>query len=149
LIALVDIGYRTVDYLVAQVRGGIPTPILDRSGTWQGGMHVAYTAMGQRLEKDTHVRFEAHELVEREAVTAQGRRILLEPHRTAAFQALAADLSRHLATVWDGVGDKLDTLLLAGGGALALATYLAGLTAPTLLPDSQWANAQGYLGLMG
>ena len=149
LIALVDIGYRTVDYLVAQVQDGVPRPILDRSGTWQNGMHVAYTAMAQRLEKETTIRYEPHELVERESVTASGQRIQLEPCRAAAFQALAGELSRHLATAWDGIAEKLDTLFLAGGGALALHPYLNGLAAPTLLPDSQWANAQGYLGLMG
>lgn len=148
LVGLVDIGYRTVDYLVAQVRGGLPSPILDRSGTWQGGMHVAYHAMSQSLEKATSVRFEPHELVERASVTANGQRVTLEPYRAAAFEALAGDLSRHLASSWDGIAEKLDTLLLAGGGALALAPHLSGLVAPTLLPDAQWANAAGYLGLM-
>ena len=148
LVGLVDIGYRTVDYLIAQVQDGMPSPVLDRSGTWQGGMHVAYTAMAHSLEQSTSVRFEAHELVEREAITAHGQRVLLEPYRTVAFQALAADLSRHLAAQWDGIGEKLDTLLLAGGGAVALSPYLSGVSVPLLMPDSQWANARGYLNLL-
>ena len=148
LVGLVDIGYRTVDYLIAQVQDGMPSPLLDRSGTWQGGLHVAYQSMSQSLEKFTAVRFEPHELVDREAITANGQRVPLEPYRAVAFQALAADLSRHLAAQWDGIGEKLDTWLLAGGGALALAPYWSGLTAPTLLSDSQWANARGYLNLL-
>lgn len=148
LIGLVDVGYRTVDYLVAQVQGGVPRPILDRSGTWQNGMHVAYTAMSQRLEKQTTIRFEPHELVERESVMASGQRVQLEPYRAVALQALAGELSRHLATSWDGIAEKLDALFLAGGGALALQPYLE-FPGQQILPDSQWANAQGYLGLLG
>jgi len=150
LVGLVDIGYRTVDYLVAQVNRGLPSPVLDRSGTWAGGMHVAYQAMSQALENATGVRFEPHELLDREFVTARGQRVDLTAYRAAAFEALAADLARHLAAAWDGVVDKLDTILLAGGGALALSPYMSGLP-PTavVVKNSQWANAVGYLGLMG
>lgn len=148
LVGLVDIGYRTVDYLIAQVRDRIPAPIVDRSGTWIGGMHVAYQAISQVLEKDVRVRFEAHELMDRTAVTAKGQQIGLEPYRATAFQRLAADLSQHLATVWDGVIDKLDVLLLAGGGAMALQPYLVEFAASSLMSESQWANVQGYLNLL-
>ena len=43
LVGLVNIGYRTVDYLVAPIRDGVPAPMINRSGTGTGGMHHAYT----------------------------------------------------------------------------------------------------------
>ena len=148
LVGLVDIGYRTVDYLVAEVRDGLPQPLTQYAGTYSGGMHVAFQAMSQAVEQQTHVRFEPHEFTDRETVTAHGETVDLEPFRRSAFEALAGDLSRHLDTSWDGIADKLDRLYLAGGGAVALYPYFTGLAAPTLLPDSQWANAQGFLSLL-
>lgn len=148
LVGLVDVGYRTVDYLVAEVRDGLPQPLPQFAGTYSGGMHVAFQSMVQAVETASGVRFEPHELTDRESVTANGESVELEPFRITAFQALAGDLSRHLATAWDGIIDKLDQLYLAGGGAIALSPYLSGLLAPQALPDSQWANAQGFLSLL-
>ena len=34
LVGLVDIDYRTGDYLVAPIRDGVPAPMIHRSGTW-------------------------------------------------------------------------------------------------------------------
>lgn len=147
LVGLIDIGYRTVDYLIAEVQHGAPVPLLDRAGTWSGGIHIAYQAMAAAIEKQTDVHFEAHELADRDAVTVRGQPIDLTPYRAAAFKALAGDLTRHLAASWDGIGDKLDVVLLAGGGALALEPYLE-FPGQYILLDSQWANAQGYLNLL-
>ncbi len=149
LVGLVDIGYRTVDFVVAEVRDGMPQPLTQYAGTYPGGMHIAFQSIAQALESETQVRFEPHELnADRETVTANGRQITLDPFRAFAFEALAGDLSRHLAITWDGVMDKLDRLYLAGGGAIALSPYLSGLSAVRILPDSQWANAQGFLSLL-
>ncbi len=147
LLGLIDIGYRTVDYLIAEIQHGAPVPILDRAGTWSGGIHVAYQAMAAAVEKQTGVHFEAHELADKGTVTARGQQIDLTAYRAAAFKTLAGDLTRHLASSWDGIGDKLDVVLLAGGGALALQPYLE-FPGQQILPNSQWANAQGYLNLL-
>lgn len=147
LVGLIDIGYRTVDYLIAEVTHGAPVPILDRAGTWSGGVHIAYQATAAAIEKQTGVHFEAHEMADRDSVTTRGQKIDLTSYRTSAFKALAGDLTRHLAAVWDGIGDKLDVVLLAGGGALALQPYLE-FAGQQVLSDSQWSNTSGYLGLM-
>ena len=148
LIGLVDIGYRTVDYLIAQVNEGVPRPLPTTAGTYPGGVHVAYQAMARTVEKDWHVHFEPHELVQRPTVTVHGQPMGLDPYRNSALQTLAEDLARHLAIYWDGVQEKLDALYLAGGGAQDLQAYWPDWPGLTVLPQSQWANAQGYLRLL-
>ncbi len=147
LVGLIDIGYRTVDYLIAEMQHGAPVPVLDRAGTWSGGIHIAYQAMSAAVEKQTGVHFEAHELADKDSVTARGQQFDLTPYRVAAFKALAGDLTRHLAASWDSIADKLDVVLLAGGGALALQPYLE-FPGQQILRESQWSNAQGYLNLL-
>ena len=149
LVGLVDIGYRTVDYLVAPIRDGVPAPMINRSGTWTGGMHHAYTSLAQQLERQFQVHFEPHELVDRHRVTVHGQPVDLLPLQDAAFSELAGDLTRHLATTWDDLQAKLDGVFLAGGGALALQSYLSSLGPIQVLADAQWANVHGYLDLLG
>ena len=148
LVGLVDIGYRTVDYLVAPIRDGVPAPMINRSGTWTGGMHHAYTSLAQQLERQFQVHFEPHELVDRHSVTVHGQPVDLLPLQDAAFSELAGDLIRHLATIWDDLQAKLDGVFLAGGGALALQSYLSSLGPIQVLADAQWANVRGYLDLL-
>ncbi len=148
LVGLVDIGYRTVDYLVAPIREGVPAPMITRSGTWAGGLHQAYAGIAQRLEQEFQVHFEPHELVDRRRVTVHGQPVDLLLFQDTAFRDLAGDLTRHLATTWDDLQAKLDGVFLAGGGALALQSHLASLGPIQVLAEAQWANVHGYLDLL-
>ena len=148
LVGLVDIGYRTVDYLVAPIQDGLPAPMINRSGTWTGGMHHAYAEMTQQIEQEFQVHFEPNELVDRNTVTVHGHQVDLIPLQVQAFRSVAEDLIRHLATTWDSLQAKFDVLFLTGGGALALQLYLSSLGPIQVLADAQWANVRGYLDLL-
>lgn len=148
LVGLVDIGYRTVDYLVAPIQDGLPAPMINRSGTWTGGMHHAYAEMTQQIEQAFQVHFEPHELVDRHTVTIHGHPVDLIPFQASAFRAMVDDLMRHLATTWDDLQAKFDVVFLAGGGALTLQSYLSSLGPIQVLADAQWANVYGYLDLL-
>lgn len=148
LVGLVDVGYRTVDYVVADVRDGLPMPLTAYAGTYAGGMHGAYQAMSQAVERETGVRYAPHELINRESIAIRGQRMTLSALAATAFETLAGDLTRHVASRWDGLIDKVDRLYLAGGGAVSLLPLLSGLPAAQVLSDSQWANARGFLSLM-
>jgi plasmid segregation protein ParM len=146
LVGLIDVGYRTVDYLMAQTNSeGIPQPLLDRSGTYTGGMHQAYLALAQMVESETGVHFEPHELAEKDVVTAD---VVTARGQRISLAALAADLQHHLETRWEGLLDRLDAVYLAGGGALALSPHLHWPGA-VVVPEAQWANAAGFLLLAG
>jgi plasmid segregation protein ParM len=149
LIGLVDIGYRTVDYLLAETDAdGIPVPILDRSGTYSGGVHQAYQNLAQVIETETGTHWEPHELVDRDQITAHGRVLGLADRRNRAIADLSQAIQTHLAAQWDGLIDRLDVLYLAGGGAMALQAAQPWAGAQ-LIDSPQWANAQGFLTLLG
>jgi len=148
LVGLIDIGYRTVDFLLAETdESGTPRPILDRSGTYSGGMHQAYLGLAQSIEKDTGVHWEPHELVDRDSITAHGRTISIVNPRNQAITDLAQAIQTHLATQWDGLIDRLDALYLAGGGAIALQAA-SPWPGAQVVEDPQWANVRGFLGLL-
>jgi len=148
LVGLVDIGYRTADFLLAETdAAGVPSPILDRSGTYAGGMHQAYLGLSQSIEKDTGTHWEPHELVDRDHVTARGRTLSIAEARNRAIVDLAQAVQTHLAARWDGLIDRLDALYLAGGGAVALQAASPWPKAQ-MIEDPQWANVCGFLGLL-
>ena len=148
LVGLVDIGYRTVDFLLAETDAyGLPRPIPDRSGTYAGGMHQAYLNLAQTIERETGTHWEPHELVDRDTISAHGRATSLVEPRRRAIADLSRAIQTHLATQWDGLIDRLDALYLAGGGAVALQSAHPWDGAQGL-DDPQWANARGFLGFL-
>lgn len=57
-----------------------------------------------------------------------------------------ADLFREMTTLWGAGAPSLDRLVFCGGGAALLEEPLATFRAhSTIMPDSQFANAMGYL----
>ena len=148
LVGLVDIGYRTIDFLLAETDdAGTPRPILDRSGTYSGGMHQAYLGLAQTIEKDTGTHWEPHELVDRDSITAHGHAISIVAPRNQAITDLSHAVQTHLSTQWDGLIDRLDALYLAGGGAMALQVANPWPGAQ-MIDNPQWANVRGFLGLL-
>lgn len=148
--ALVDIGFRTTDYLVARLSAGSPKVLPDLSGTLELGMHHAYTAAAQAIEKAYAVAYSPAAIMaainEHEDLLAYGSVIDLPEFLGTPYQALAAGIVHHLESAWSGILAQLKNIMLAGGGGEALAEIFP--MAHDLAPAAQWANVAGFLGAL-
>ncbi len=146
--ALVDIGFRTTDYLVARLSGGAPKVLPDLSGTLELGMHHAYAAASQAMEKAYAVAYSPAAIMAaangHEELMAYGQIIELPEFLGTPYQALAESIARQLESAWSSILSELRGVVLSGGGGLVLDEIF---TMPhSLAADPQWANVSGFLG---
>jgi len=146
---IIDIGYRTSDFLIVKRAPQAPLDIaLDGSGTIEHGMSAIAESVVTQLENQWHVPFSLGEVESADTVSIHGERIDLVPLRAHARTLLAERLIQELALRLKGQWDRMDTMVLLGGGAVALREELEPRLPSTVqVPaDPQWANVRGYLG---
>ncbi|NSW83989.1 MAG: ParM/StbA family protein [Syntrophothermus sp.] len=157
LIGLIDIGTFTTDYFLLEVQGGIPYPVPESCGSLEGGLQLALNALAEDFQRQTgaplppRMQNEALKRAqEGKPVVHWGRQVDLTRALKAALRDTADSIASHIQSAF---GDRLPFLektYLAGGGSLLLLDYLKErypLVEP--LPDPVFANALGYLKLMG
>jgi plasmid segregation protein ParM len=149
LYGLIDIGYRTTDYLVVQVNeSGLPTLVPGLAGSWEQGIHNALQTVSAHIEQQWRVSYAPHELAQAHTITVRGHDIMVSPEIRQALTQLGSGLTAKLQTVWAPILPRLKTLYLVGGGVDAMSQHVGSM--PThVVPDGQWANAQGYLSALG
>lgn len=150
-VGVVDVGYRTTDYLVmARGPGGL-LPREDLAGSLDMGINTAHQAV--RAEAEALARRPV-DLVQVERALAwaegslyvQGREVSLRKALDAALAELAEQVVAKIKLAWGEEMDHLAAVLVAGGGGQALFPYLRDtFPAARLVPDPLWANAEGYL----
>jgi plasmid segregation protein ParM len=147
---VVDVGYRTTDWLVVEVdRDGAPHGLADLAGTVEQGIHDVHLATARGLEADTGVSFREAELAGA-TVVAHGREVDLTPYRDAPLAGLTDEIARTVHVRMGDMVPKLRTVLLAGGGGQELAPRLRIGQAPhRVVPEPMWANALGFLRMLG
>jgi plasmid segregation protein ParM len=154
---VVDMGYFTLDYLVAQ--GQRPFP--DRSGAVEGGMAGFYDELHRAADReymdkypqlDSRLAFN-HSFYEQALLRGQtvikpgGSPLSLE----RPLQAASTKLIEYLDRVGDGLGrtSDIENVILAGGGASFLEPHLKerfkNLTSVITPPRPQLAIAEGFL----
>jgi plasmid segregation protein ParM len=146
---VIDIGYRTTDFLVVQRAPRTPIDIaLDGSGTIEQGMSAVAESVVAQLENQWHLPFPLGEVESVDTLSIRGTPVDLVPLREHARAILADRLVQELALRLKGQWDRMDTMVLLGGGSLALHEELAArLPSAVQVPvDPQWANVRGYLG---
>jgi plasmid segregation protein ParM len=150
LYGLIDVGYRTTDYLVVQVgESGLPTVVPGLAGSFENGVHHALQEVSTVIEQQWKVSYAPHELADMVAtIMVRGHEIAIASDIREAYERLGQELSAKLQTVWAPVLPRLRTLYLAGGG-VGVMPRVVGEMPVKIVPDPQWANAQGYLAAMG
>lgn len=150
-LGLVDVGFRTTDFIVMRKMGGALTPDENLAGSVDLGIGMAYEAVRARIEREHGVLVPQSE-VERAEAEYSGRMWvrgievdaggILREEVASIGSRIAAELRR----AWGSTLDLLGAVLLAGGGATAMYRPLATLTpAARLVRDPLWANVEGYL----
>ncbi|MGE5590177.1 MAG: hypothetical protein ACM3ZA_06115, partial [Bacillota bacterium] len=147
-VGVVDVGYRTTDYLLLQpgTRGAVPDEA--RSGSIDAGIGQAYESVRAALQRETGLMIPAgvveQALAGNGSLPIRGQEYPLHALFSEAARGVAGRITAELRRAWADRLDFLRAILLAGGGGAALAPYLA-LPAGRVVPDAVFANAQGFL----
>jgi len=147
LYGLVDVGYRTTDYLVVQVNDqGLPTVVPGLAGSWEIGIHQALQEVATKLEQQWKVSYAPHELAANNTttVTVRGTEIMVAEDIRQAYARLGTALVAKLQTVWAPILPRLRALYVAGGGSGVMPRAVGDMPIQ-VVPESQWANVKGYL----
>lgn len=149
---ILDVGFRTTDVIVVEIRNRSINPLLDMCFTVDKGMSIAIERLGLMIERkysvsyDTSLLFDIHE---RSHISVRGRKIDIEPHKKEVFGAIADDIVQSISRRLQRGFDTFDAVLVAGGGAFNVASVLQKeFENVYVLDDSQFANAKGYLTLL-
>nr|WP_031942647.1 ParM/StbA family protein [Sulfobacillus thermotolerans]AEP14280.1 StbA-family protein [Sulfobacillus thermotolerans] len=142
-----DVGYRTTDYLIVTRYPDRPMEIAtELAGSLELGMHAVTQELVRQCESTYGLAFDESELESLDSLTIRGDRVALAPLRTPYQDRLATRIHDELRLRLGAQLDRLDGVLVLGGGGHALYPSLQRLFPQCLLgSEAQWANAHGYL----
>ena len=144
LYVVVDVGYRTTEHVVVQVREGRLSGRAEWSGMLDAGWSQVDEDAARRLSEERGVTVRAASLTGHETVL-YGHTVDLAPYRRPGLDALAARISQ---AVQANLGDEWTQLrgaLVIGGAAEPVAARLGWSPLPVQVPSQPvFANAQGY-----
>lgn len=139
---VVDVGYRTTDYLVVEkTLAGDLAFAADSAGSLEIAMHAASQTVAQALSTQYQVPFTAAEVESAPALAIRGQKIDVTQRLHQARETVGRQLIRRLAADLDATLEKLLGIVVVGGGAGLLVRLLPGASTPQ---DPQWANVVGY-----
>lgn len=152
-VGVIDVGYRTVDYLVmGKSKNGI-VPKDHLSGSLEeDGMNKAIKdiadAISAELNREiTIVEVEKAILWFDNELNYKGQTYSLSKYVDAAYKDLAESISSKIKIKWGLEGDMLEHIIITGGGGGSLFPFLKNnFEHADLQEKSEFANASGYLG---
>ncbi len=149
LVGIVDIGYKTTDFLLADLAG---LEIMDElSGTINMGTSDIYKEVQNEIQNETGRVIDLLK-VEGAALSGRlwfmGREIDIAAKSEPLGKKVAENIADRLRLAWRDQRRFLRCLYVAGGGAETLARHLETGESPVeCIPDPQYANARGFLGV--
>jgi plasmid segregation protein ParM len=153
LVALLDIGSYTTDYLVFDMHNGQPVPVSECCGSIEAGVSLVSSALADEFQRKENAPLPArmHETILAKAragepIIYQGQQVdLSKALATARAQVGSLIASSVAAALRDRVGFVLRTFL-AGGGALMFEEEITRvLPCAQVVDDPVYANARGFL----
>lgn len=154
IIGLIDIGFRTTDFVVVEMQpGGSFLPKARLSGTADEGVINLHRDIRQAYKAETGGadlnEFFISRILRDEYVMYKGKCIDFSDVITKSKKSIAANITDRLKSIWAEESDLYEGIFLAGGGGELFAPYIQPLFDDRLISvkESQFANAIGYLRL--
>lgn len=154
IIGLIDIGFRTTDFVVVEMqKGGSFVPKTKLSGTVDEGVINLYREIQQAYKTKTGGADLNESYVDRiirdRRLHYRGEKIDFSSVIGTSMQAITANIVDRLKSVWAEESDLFDAIFLAGGGGEVFAEQFQPAFDYRLktIPSNQFANATGYLRL--
>lgn len=146
LICLVDVGYKTTDYVLARADDNLVRP--ESGGSVEYGVFQMHEAVASAFESMTGTPLDmgiANAIAGQGKITFRGRELDLAAAVEEARVNTARAIADRVLAALGQKGDFVAKFYLAGGGAVALPELTDMFPAAEVLPDPQWANAEGFL----
>src|SRR5690625_227200 len=154
MMALIDVGFRTTDYVVVEIKkDGSFTPNVRLSGTLDVGIINLHEEIKRYYKRETGGADlnESHltRILANQQVTYRGRRISFREVIVESMNSIATNTSDRLRVAWVEEADLVDAIFIAGGGGKMLEPVLQPKfdNRLELITENQFANAIGYLRL--
>jgi len=147
-IGLVDIGFRTTDYIVFYISEKLSLRE-DLSGTVDIGMSELNNTADRLFTGKTGTKLDIPELlqlVQQGSIFYRGKEMNLKDELDTVKYELARTIKDRIKSVWGSKLDFFNTVFLAGGGVKALSGHMTDIYENTVtVKDAQFANARGFL----
>lgn len=153
MIGLIDIGTYTTDFMLFEIKNGMPVPMPDACGSVEAGIYLAQRSLAEEFEKQVgsplpqRMYQKAMELArDGKSISFEGRNIDLLPAWKQAQKEIAETIAGHVLALWGDRAGFLDTTVFAGGGSIWFGNILENAFSNTMYAqDGVFANAVGYL----
>ncbi|MEW5762195.1 MAG: ParM/StbA family protein [Bacillota bacterium] len=148
LVGVVDVGYKTTDYVVAECYPDTVRPVSTLCGSIEFGAYTVRQAVQDEFLRLTGAPLDNAVLpmvLQTGTVTFRSRPIDLRHALDRAREEVAQAIADRLFAAWDTRGDFLQKVYLAGGGVLEIPLLKRLFPGAEILGDAQFANAAGFL----
>jgi len=151
LIALIDIGFRTTDYVVVEIQeNGSFVPVSRYSGTVDQGVNKLHMSIQQAFKakvggSDLPGKF-IKQILKNGSITHKGQEIDFTEVIQTSKETIVSSIADRLNAAWSDDSDFFNGIFLAGGGGSLFESNMQQQfeNRLTLINDSQFANAIGY-----
>ncbi|AEG58969.1 ParM/StbA family protein [Desulforamulus ruminis] len=152
LVLLVDVGYKTTDYIVAEVVGGKVRPVSNLCGSVETGIYAVHETIALEYQNQTGMPLSVVNVPQ--VLSEEGK--IIHYGREIDFNLTLEKIKTEIAmNIVDQVTARLGERMafvrkayLAGGGAKCLPVLSSMFPVTTILPNAQWANAEGILAVV-
>lgn len=152
-VGVIDIGYRTVDYIVMG-KGKHGIVLMDHlSGSLEeDGMNKAIKQIADNISADINREIGINKVEQAmlwfdNILEYRGQAYNLSNYIDSAYKDLSESIASKIKLKWGLEGDMLEHVIITGGGGNVLYPYLKSNFEHAALQDkSEYANAAGYLG---
>jgi len=155
-VGVVDVGYRTTDLLLMRSLPGValsrPDPgrstTIDRGVSWV--YEQVWLAVQSRLKRPVDFLLVEQGFLHRGGLLRLGEAVFdLEGEAEQYRERLAREIGDEVRRYWSAYLDRLDAILVAGGGGQYLYGHLSdALPGCHLAKDAAFSNAAGYLAML-
>lgn len=147
-IGLIDIGFKTTDYIVFMTEDKLVLRE-DMSGTINVGMSNLHNAADKLFTQKTGGKLDIPELmriVQKGRIFFKGSNVDILKELSLIMEDISRVVKDRLKAVWGSKLDFFNTVFFAGGGGKDMYPYLSDIHPNSaLINNAQFANAQGFL----
>lgn len=151
LIALIDIGYRTTDFVVVEMnKNGSFRPRLDLTNTIDDGVSNLHWDLEQSFKERTGGadlnEYHKARILRNKFIRYRGNKVDFEDVIINSNKSISTNIADRLKAHWAEESDLFDAIFLAGGGGSEFENYIQSHfdNRLILIEENQFANAIGY-----
>lgn len=148
IVALVDVGHKTTDCVALELKGGSSRPVQSMCVSVETGVLHVHKAVSEEFLQRTGTRPPAgymEQIMRNGRIWFRGKELDLSQVIQDKRQTVARSIADGVLAAWGDRADFVRRVYLAGGGTLELPELVDMFPEASVIPDTQFANALGFL----